>query len=587
MKTSEENTGAASVSRSSARILRSTPLIVLVAFLTVLETPSVAGQRGRAAAPYEHADRVRSLVINLANQADLSRDVQFAVRAQAQAGLLVWPYDHDQARKIFRRAFRRLLPSTHYSRPDSALERSKRQQLRAELLNQIACCDPELADILARSFALSKELLIDEGETVLTFNGAHPSITANRPVNAEGRELLVGVALRLAEVDGVRAMQLAQLSLEAGISPYFDRLLTLVGASNPALADRLFSDAVDYLGRARQISAVGLHTLSYYLVSSVGPSGKDRQAEAAVIRFLNLAFDFIMRNCRVNRVAGARNGADRSFEVYCTGKYLMELLPRYLPDLAVQLQTRLSGMDDREQSGVAKSGSTAQPVHPAAIEQAARASVDARERDLLYARAALSWLTREDPGEAERAALNISGAQVRDRVLLPVARRVMSKARIKEAMLIARLIEDRVAKTDLIVELASAALAWRNAACAKTLLELAGLEAAKIEGPKARARALLAIVARLSSFDPARAFVVMQEATRCINDSAGRQPERQGPEREDLFDPGLMNSLTALARLDFDRALHLAQQLADKEMSLMARLAVCRGGLRPGGPEQR
>jgi hypothetical protein len=163
----------------------------------------------------------------------------------------------------------------------------------------------------------------------------------------------------------------------------------------------------------------------------------------------------------------------------------------------------------------------------------------------------------------------------------------MSKARIKEAMLIARLIEDRVAKTDLIVELASAALAWRNAACAKTLLELAGLEAAKIEGPKARARALLAIVARLSSFDPARAFVVMQEATRCINDSAGRQPERQGPEREDLFDPGLMNSLTALARLDFDRALHLAQQLADKEMSLMARLAVCRGGLRPGGPEQR
>jgi hypothetical protein len=199
--------------------------------------------------------------------------------------------------------------------------------------------------------------------------------------------------------------------------------------------------------------------------------------------------------------------------------------------------------------------------------------------------------------EAQRAASNISNADMRDRALLPVARLLTSKARIKDAMLIVPLIQDRVSKTDLIVRLAQVAFTLNNTACARTLLGLAELEATKIERPFARAQSLLAIVAGFSPFDPARAFGVMQEAVKTINVIPEREPQAQGPEQtartvsnaetEDLFHLSFANSLAAIARLDFDRALLLAEQLTDKEISLIAQLAVCRGGLRPGGSKQR
>jgi hypothetical protein len=48
---------------------------------------------------------------------------------------------------------------------------------------------------------------------------------------------------------------------------------------------------------------------------------------------------------------------------------------------------------------------------------------------------------------------------------------------------------------------------------------------------------------------------------------------------DQLHEAGLEQVLTALARSDFERALYLAQQIATKETSVAAQLAVCRGGL--------
>src|ERR1044072_9441997 len=159
MDTSEKTTGDASVFKSTgARLLRSMQIIALMFLLEVMDAPTLGAQVGRDNALYLHNDRVVLLIVHLADQARLSRDVQFTVRAQAQAGLLVWPYDRKQARAIFRRAFQQLLPSASNSQPASAPEIATLQQLRTELLNQIAFRDPEMADILAREFEVSKQL---------------------------------------------------------------------------------------------------------------------------------------------------------------------------------------------------------------------------------------------------------------------------------------------------------------------------------------------------------------------------------------------------------------------------------------------
>jgi hypothetical protein len=594
----EKTTSTASVSsRPGVRILRGFPLVALMLFITVMDAPSLGGEVGRGSAPYLPNDRVILLTAQLADQAHLSQDILFAMRAQAQAGLLIWPYDRDQARAIFWRAFQQLLPTASDFQPDSALERANMQRLRVEFLNQIAYLDSEMAETMVRAFALSRKPLIAERVGFAPFDSASSLIASRGPVDAESRELLVGVALRMAEADRARAAALGELSLEAGISPYFDRLLMLIRETEPALADRLFSKAVDYLERAKRVPPGDVHTLSFYLISSADISDKDCMTQAVIVRFLNLAFDVVMRNCSVSQAAARPEVTDQSFEIYSTGKYLMELLPRYLPHRAAQLQRRLSEMNDRESSGAMTGISAAQSVHPCAIEQAASNSADERDRDLLYARATFGWLARGELCEAQRTALNIANVEMRDRVLHPVARRLMSKARITHAMLVVELIQDRVAKTGLIIRLAQAAFSLRNTAHARTLLNLAEQEAGKIECPFARAQSLLAIVAGFSAFEPDRAFAVMQRAVKSINEIPAREPQALNPEQtasrvanaqtEELFHLGFANSLTALARLDFDRALLLSQQLTDKEISLIAQLAVCHGGLRPAGPKQR
>jgi hypothetical protein len=57
----------------------------------------------------QHADRILPLLAALADQASLSADLTFAVRAQSQAATLLWPYEREQARAIYRRAFQSLV----------------------------------------------------------------------------------------------------------------------------------------------------------------------------------------------------------------------------------------------------------------------------------------------------------------------------------------------------------------------------------------------------------------------------------------------------------------------------------------------
>ena len=589
---SEKNSSAGSVfSRLTDHVVRGFPAIMLILFMASIGVISPGAPR-RSAAPSRDQDRVMRLVIHLAEQARLSPDTSFAVRVQAEAGVLVWPYDRDQARAIFQRGFRQLLPSAVDYQPATTLEIAKRQQLRAEFLSQIAPLDPEMAETLARSFALASGPLSSDRASLALYDGASLSIAVRERLAAESRELLVSVALSLAQVDRRRALALGQLSLEAGISPYFGRLLLQVGDSDPALADLLFSRAVDYLERVRPVSIGDFHTLSFYLISTADTAGKNRSTQpAAVVRFLSLACDLVMRGDADGQAETVRRDqTDRSFQLYCTGKYLMELLPRFLPDRVAQFQHHFAELTNREVTGAAPSISAVQSADPCAIEQAAAEGTDERERDELYARAAFGWLARGDLRGAQLAALKIANAEMRDRVLLSVGRRLMSKTHNAEALPVVRLLQNRIAKTELLIALAQAEFSRRNVAGARTLLNEAEREAAGIESPFARARSLLAVVAGFAAFDAERAFEVTQSAVRFFNDVPEPQQRPSQPadavaclataQTEELFQLNFAGSLTALARQDFDRTLLLAQQLTGKKETLIAQLAVCRGGLR-------
>ena len=335
-----------------------------------------------------------------------------------------------------------------------------------------------------------------------------------------------------------------------------------------SLSDLLFASAVVRLERAQAIDLNDIHTLGSYLVSSVNSPAKDTLARPVIERFLSLAFKQIM----LYRDSRERAAPDEPAAIYFITRQLKDLFARYMPDRRIKVQRRIDEMD--EPGAIDRTGdlSLAQPTSPADIAGDARASSNEAERDSLYARAALAWLAKGEINEAQSAARSISNAETRDRVLAQIARRQTSEGRIDDAVAVALDIEDDTARVGALVKLAGAALASRDRVRAIELLDEAEAEAIKAQPSIARAQSLLTIVSSFSALDTVRAFEVMQTAIKSINDIPA-------PGTADQFNLNFESTLAVLAQTDFDRALLLAQQLTIKDASLIAQLAVCRGGL--------
>jgi hypothetical protein len=515
--------------------------------------------------------RITLLLSHLADQARLSDDLAFAVRAQSQAANLLWPYDCERSRAIFRQAFQSLSRDT--------LSQSDRRQLREELLNRVASRDTELAEELARALVYSAD---NQKEA---------------RADAERRELLITVALQIVERDPYRAMALGQMSLgspssspassrEDGalISQNFARLLVLMRAVDSGLSDLLFSSAVIRLERSQAINLDDIHTLGSYLVSSVNSSTRDSISRHVIERFLNLAFNQIM----LHRNSEERGRPDEA-AVYFVTRQLTDLFARYMPDRFKRVQRKIDEMNEASALERTADLGPAQPASPADIVGDARASSNESERDSLYARAALGWLAKGEMNEAQSAARSIANREMRDRVLAQIARRQTSEGRIDEAVAVALRIEDDTARVSVLVKLAGAVLASRDRVRAVELLDEAEAEAIKAQPTLARAQSLLTIVSSFSAVDTVRAFEVMQTAIKSINEIpasgeqkkfAGNQPpDAASSANAELYNLNFESTLAVLAQTDFDRALLLAQQLTIKDASLIAQLAVCRGGL--------
>jgi hypothetical protein len=104
----------------------------------------------------------------------------------------------------------------------------------------------------------------------------------------------------------------------------------------------------------------------------------------------------------------------------------------------------------------------------------------------------------------------------------------------------------------------------------------------KLQARAARSRILLSVASSFSVFDLQRSFEVLQAAVKYLNgpqSASESEKKRQGASFDELYQMGFESTFAALARKDFDRALFLAQQLSDEETSVLAQLAVCRGGL--------
>jgi hypothetical protein len=407
------------------------------------------------------------------------------------------------------------------------------------------------------------------------------------------------------------------LSLVDGVSPNMARLLLLMRAADAGLADSLFSNAVAQVEKSAAIWQVDkssglqidrfagsaladIHTLAAYLVSAGNVTSDEAINVPTICRFLNFALAQIMF-CGSNLPGAAGDQApDENSAAYFIGRQLEVLFARYLPSRLPELGKAISALSQQSATDVAADPArlqVQQPEGPADTESEASVRQDEEERDSLFARAALAWLSRGDIVQAQDAAFRISNAGLHDRVLSQIVRKQTSEGRIEDAVATSQRIEQDTARVSLLVKLASAALASGDKAKAAELLDEAEAEANKGLPSLGRAQALLTVVASFSAFDPLRAFDAMQTAVKAINDLPGQSAFRGAPAPAQAQSDGTANqdprfgeisyrlnfdsTLGELARADYDRALLLARGLIRKEVSIRAQLAACRGGLAP------
>jgi hypothetical protein len=316
-----------------------------------------------------------------------------------------------------------------------------------------------------------------------------------------------------------------------------------------------------------------------------------------VVRFLDLSFRQIMLQVD-SPPSGApdeTSKADRSDSIYFIVRQLSDLFARHLPSKLAELKYRTAQNNDSIAAVDPGSILSSSPPSPNEVTREARLSDDDGERNALYARAALGWLAAKDMDAAQATASKISDANVRDRVLVQIVRRQSAEGRIDDAVAIARRLASGIERIETIVRLAGTALALKDRVRATELLNEAEGESVKLPAQAPRSRALLSIANSFSAFDTQRSFEVLQAVVKSLNGAAtGSEPEkkregaaRSGPSFDELYQMGFENVFAALARKDFDRALFLAQQLADEKMSALAQLAACRGGLAAPAPTER
>jgi hypothetical protein len=556
----------------------------------------------------QEANRIISLLTPLADQASLSADLSFAVRAQSQAATLLWPYDREQARAIYRRAFQSLVcndsptPQTaSVHRPSRhAITATARQSLLVELLQEIAGRDPGLAEDLARAFTAAVAGVGAATKSGNYEDDSDPAFDSSptatpMPSGVERRDLLVSVALQMVKRDPTRAMALAQLSLASGVSRYFSQLLLSLRVADAERADLLFAYAVSSLERSRDVELNSLYTLGAFLISATDPIAKGTVNRGVIVRFLNCV---LARLSRRGQMAPGQQG-DRSAKqcidaedetvIYFIGRQLDDLFACYLPERLGQFKRKIAALGATNATDRAIVPTPLYASNPNEIVREARAASTAADRDLMYARSAFAWLARGELSRAQAAAAEVAAATMRDRIMIQVARRYNSAGRLDGAVVVARRIGDATARASVLMILAGAALASKDEVRATNLLDEAAGCVLTSPPSMARALALIGIAGSFTAVDARRGFKVMQTAVEAINQllsqRAASEPTRSNPgaagefETGDLYGSSFEVTFATLGHADFEFAWSLAQQLAARDISALAQLAVCRGGL--------
>jgi hypothetical protein len=486
------------------------------------------------------AERIGGILARIADDARRLDDPTLRLSCQMQAAGMLWRREPDRAREIYNYAFDALLPSASAT----ADERARAARLQSDLLVGVARRDPALAERFAARLALVP------GDDA----------SDNAPSRAE---VLSAAAIEMLPGDPDRAAVLGRLALGDQATPAFMRLLVVLRNVDAGRADALFATALGLLARNPSPRIADAQLLGFY-VGATGQSQLDGVPPELMRAYLELAFRLVAMTPLDSKDASS---------AYFLGRQLAAAFGRYAPERAAELDARLGLLS--HSAGFQQS---AVPV----ADRGSEASGDTA--DTRRARAAAAAIERDDYRTVHAEAAAIEDGALQTRVYAQAALHLVKLRRFDEAAREIGRVPDPGRRATLWIQLAHAAHGRGDLVYAIDALNSAGREAAREPETGPRLQALFSVASAFVEVDELRGFEAMQAAIDGVNKAVRAVDDP--PVAARAVAPATLNfdaTLARLARVDFDRALLLAQQFDTLGHRLLAELAVCRGGLAAAG----
>jgi hypothetical protein len=512
---------------------------------------------------------------------------------QSQAADLLWKRDEKRARELFQEAMTGISDALR-----SASGRSSRDmsywtltQLRYQIVQMIAARDPQMAlDLLHSTRPASDE---------------NPESVETRRTDDQELRLEQSIALQAAEGDPKRALQMAQESLNKGVTMGLLGVLQRLQQKDAEAATRLAGEIVKKLQAESprpdtERSYVAMELLRYVLMPQaqqnafiMRPSAK--AAEKAKPLSLD---DQTIRDLAGYVVSAALKSPMGGPNMLMQLQPMLPELDKRMPERAAQLRQKIGELNQSldpmmkawmQFESLARGGST-----DALLEAAAKAPAEMRAG--LYTMAAMKLMQSGDTDRARQIITENMSGQERDRMLTQLDRvavaRDLEQGKIEEAKQFISSIRSKERRASTLAQLAAGLAAKGDRKTALLLLDEArGLINRQPDNQK-EIETLLEVARGYAMVDPAQTFELIDPLIDRANEmlSAAALLEKFGSGQglfkkgEMILQPGFSNmsgmyahfirALAELARVNFDRTRATADRFGRDEVRVMARLII-------------
>lgn len=598
------------------------------------ETKSAAEAKLEAEAELTAAQqRGLGLIAEAAQEAAGFTDKRSGALIQAQAADLLWKHDAPSARELFEKAFEQAIQYYHDSKDTNQQQVGAnsfvgRSDVRLDVVRLAGRHDAELGKRLTERYVTDKKREAEERQGGGTENEKRAARFSERMYGAQDPAAgdLLSAARTLLETDPKTAFELVRRAFANSVPQNAPPILPTLAAKDRTATDAIYSAALARLANSPEAAAGQLLLLSAYPFGekrvwvSNGESSssfgfdvpKEAQPDPALIaRFLTTAASVLAKAAELNP-AQVPDHAPRIATALFTARLLEPKVAQYQPALLEAWRVafgRLSALTeeaartrlDRTLEDVARENVTQAGGNNAAnagtdrvqdaVERAEKAKTP-QERDDYLADAATQASRQQ---EFERA-ITLTGrisdvtyrTAVRSWISFDAANHAIKEKRYDEARKHALDVEVTDQRAYLFFQIASTAFKDKDRVRATELLEEATRNARAADNSAGKARALLGLANLYATLDFVRGFEVVADAVKTINQVADFNPEQRSLVRllqrqngqgsnvstfsVEAFDLG--QTLSALARTDFERALGLAQSVEQKPLKYKTVIAL-------------